>query len=162
MTRDVFVDGGMNLAFADAQRVQYPFGLPIPSCSAEQRRRAGGSRRGLSERRRREFRSRPAWRVAQGSRRSRPRNVGSPFGFAETSFSLVTLLLAKQKKVTRASGAENLANSNQEKNTNRRHSVECPRCDSGRAANPRIAICVMQCCTTSRQLVHWPFYEPLR
>src|SRR6185369_6677187 len=58
--------------------------------SAEQRRRAGGSRRGLSEGRSPEFRSRalsdathreevllgcPALRAAQGSRRSRPRSL---------------------------------------------------------------------------------------
>jgi hypothetical protein len=60
----------------------------FPVCSAEQRRRAGSSRRGLFEPRRGEFRSapqevplgcRPALRVAQGSRRSRPRKSGSPF-----------------------------------------------------------------------------------
>ena len=51
----------------------------VPMWSAEQRRWAGGGRRGLSEGRRLEFRSRPARRVAQGSRRSRPRNLGSPF-----------------------------------------------------------------------------------
>ncbi len=59
--------------------VQYAFGVPFPSCSAEQRRKAGGSRRALFEGCRPELRSRPAFRVAQGSRRSRPRNAGSPF-----------------------------------------------------------------------------------
>jgi hypothetical protein len=58
-------------------RVRAPFGVPM--WSAEQRRRAGSSRRGLSEGRSPEFRSRPALRVAQGSRRSRPRSLGSPF-----------------------------------------------------------------------------------
>lgn len=58
---------------------QVAIGVQSPSCSAEQRRKAGGSRRALSEGRRPELRSRPAFRVAQGSRRSRPRNAGSPF-----------------------------------------------------------------------------------
>src|SRR5574343_685953 len=56
-----------------------PRRLWAPMWSAEQRRRAGGFRRGLFEARRAEFRSRPARRVAQGSRRSRPRSLGSPF-----------------------------------------------------------------------------------
>jgi hypothetical protein len=51
----------------------------VPMWSAEQRRRAGSSRRGLSEGRSPEFRSRPALRVAQGSRQRRPRSLGSPF-----------------------------------------------------------------------------------
>jgi len=63
-----------------------------PSCSAEQRRRAGGSRRGLSEGRSPEFRSRPACRVAQGSRRSRPRNAG-------VAFFLVTFSWRRKKKL---------------------------------------------------------------
>ena len=50
-----------------------------PVWRAEQRRSAGGSRRGLFEGRSPEFRSRPALRAAQGSRRSRPRKLGSPF-----------------------------------------------------------------------------------
>jgi hypothetical protein len=50
-----------------------------PSCSAEQRSGAGGCRRALSEGQRPELRSRPAARVAQGSRQRRPRNAGSPF-----------------------------------------------------------------------------------
>ena len=66
-----------------------PFGAPM--WSAEQRRRAGGSRRGLSEARRAEFRSRPALRAAQGSRRSRPRSLGSPS-------SLATFFLARQEE----------------------------------------------------------------
>ena len=68
-----------------------------PSCSAEQRRRAGGSRRGLSEGQSPEFRSRPARRVAQGTRRSRARNAG-------VAFFLVTFFLARQEKVTRRQG----------------------------------------------------------
>ncbi len=53
----------------------------VPMWRAEQRRRAGGCRRGLSEawRSQAEFRSRPARRVAQGTRRSRAQNLGSPF-----------------------------------------------------------------------------------
>jgi len=60
-------------------RNRAPFGVPM--WSAEQRRSAGGLRRGLSEgwRSQTEFRSRPALRVAQGSWRSRPRSLGSPF-----------------------------------------------------------------------------------
>jgi hypothetical protein len=42
-------------------------GLPGPLEGAEQRRKAGGFRRGLSEGRSPEFRSRPACRVAQGT-----------------------------------------------------------------------------------------------
>ena len=78
---------------------QAPFGVPRPSCSAEQRRRAGGSRRGLSEGRGPEFRSRPACRVAQGSRHSRPRNAG-------VAFSLATFFWRPKRKYARASGAE--------------------------------------------------------
>ena len=58
---------------------QIPFGVPSPSCSAEQRSEAGGNRRALSEGHSPELRSRPALRVAQGNRRSRSRNAGSPF-----------------------------------------------------------------------------------
>ena len=58
---------------------QIPFGVLFPSCSAEQRSEAGGSRRALFEGRSPELRSRPALRVAQGNRRSRSRNAGSPF-----------------------------------------------------------------------------------
>gem|GEM_PF-2377009 len=53
-------------------------GLPGPLGGAEQRRKAGGSRRGLSEGRRPEFRSRPACRVAQGTRAAGA-DPGSPF-----------------------------------------------------------------------------------
>ena len=44
--------------------------FPGPLRGAEQRRKAGGLRRGLSEGRSPEFRSRPAFRVAQGTGRS--------------------------------------------------------------------------------------------
>jgi hypothetical protein len=66
-----------SLFFSLAGYAATPFRVPM--WSAEQHRWAGGSRRGLSEGRRPEFRSRPARRVAQGSRRSRPRSLGSPF-----------------------------------------------------------------------------------
>ena len=66
--------------------------FPPPSCSAEQRSGAGGSRRGLSEGQSPEFRSRPAARVAQGSRRSRPRNAG-------VAFFLVTFSWRRKKKL---------------------------------------------------------------
>ena len=52
------------------------FGVPLGD--AEQRRLAGGSRRALSEPRSGELRSRPAGRVAQGTRRSRASTRGSP------------------------------------------------------------------------------------
>ena len=77
--------------------------FPSPSCSAEQRRRAGGSRRGLSEGQSPEFRSRPAVRVAQGSRQSRPRNAG-------VAFSLATFFWRPKRKYARASGAEHSRN----------------------------------------------------
>ena len=70
-----------------------------PSCSAEQRRRAGGSRRGLSEGQSPEFRSRPACRVAQGTRQSRARNAG-------VAFSLASFFWRPKRKNARASGAE--------------------------------------------------------
>jgi len=53
-------------------------GLPGPLRGAEQRRKAGGSRRGLFEGRRPEFRSRPAFRVAQGTPEGGA-DPGSPF-----------------------------------------------------------------------------------
>ena len=70
-----------------------------PSCSAEQRSEAGGSRRALFEGRSPELRSRPALRVAQGSRRSRPRNAGA-------AFSLAPFFWRSKRKDARASGAE--------------------------------------------------------
>ena len=78
---------------------QVQLGFFSPSCSAEQRSGAGGSRRGLSEGRRPEFRSRPASRVAQGSRQRRPRNAG-------IAFSLATFFWRPKRKYARASGAE--------------------------------------------------------
>ena len=58
---------------------------------------AAGKGRELSEARRAELRSPRRKRVAQGTPQGRQTGL---------AFSLVTLLLAKQKKVTRASGAE--------------------------------------------------------
>ena len=52
--------------------------FPGPLRGAEQRREAGGSRRGLSEGRRPEFRSRPVFRVAQGTPEGGT-DPGSPF-----------------------------------------------------------------------------------
>jgi hypothetical protein len=60
--------------------------------------RGRGFRRALFEGQRPELRSRPATRVAQGSRQRRPRNAGSPFGFAETSFSLATFFWRSKRK----------------------------------------------------------------
>ena len=70
-----------------------------PSCSAEQRSRAGGRRRALFEGHSPELRSRPARRVAQGSRQSRPRNV-------VVAFSLASFFWRPKRKNARASGAE--------------------------------------------------------
>jgi hypothetical protein len=53
-------------------------GLPGPLRGAEQRRKAGGFRRGLFEGRSPEFRSRPAFRVAQGTPEGGA-DPGSPF-----------------------------------------------------------------------------------
>jgi len=53
-------------------------GLPGPLGGAEQRRKAGGLRRGLFEGRSPEFRSRPAFRVAQGTGVAGA-DPGSPF-----------------------------------------------------------------------------------
>ena len=58
---------------------QIALGVQFPLCCAEQRSEAGGSRRALFEGHRPELRSRPASRVAQGSRQSRPRHAGAPF-----------------------------------------------------------------------------------
>jgi hypothetical protein len=64
--------------------------LPGPLGGAEQRRKAGGFRRGLSEGRSPEFRSRPAFRVAQGTRAAGA-DPGSPS-------SLLTFFLATQEE----------------------------------------------------------------
>jgi len=77
--------------------------LPGPLRGAEQRRNAGGSRRGLFEGRSPEFRSRPAFRVAQGTGAAGT-DPGSPS-------SLATFFLAKQEESTPASRAEPQANS---------------------------------------------------
>ena len=76
--------------------------FPPPSCSAEQRSAAGGSRRGLSEGRSPEFRSRPAVRVAQGT----PPQAGRRPGAA---FSLAPFFWRSKRKDARASGAEHSA-----------------------------------------------------
>jgi hypothetical protein len=69
-----------------------------PSCSAEQRSEAGGSRRSLFEGHSPELRSRPALRVAQGSRRSRPRNVGIAFSLATFFWRRKRKWLADQRR----------------------------------------------------------------
>ncbi len=71
----------------------------LPLRGAEQRRLAGGFRRALFEGRSPELRSRPALRVAQGSRRSRPRSLGSPS-------SLATFFWRSKRKYARAASAE--------------------------------------------------------
>ena len=71
---------------------------PGPLRGAEQRRKAGGLRRGLFEGRSPEFRSRPAFRVAQGTSAAGT-DPGSPS-------SLATFFLAKQEESTPANKAE--------------------------------------------------------
>ena len=88
-----------NQACTDRLAHQIPCGVPSPSCSAEQRSRAGGRRRALFEGHSPELRSRPARRVAQGSRQSRPRNAG-------VAFSLAPFFWRRKRKDARASGAE--------------------------------------------------------
>ncbi len=75
--------------------------FPGPLGGAEQRRSAGGSRRALSEGSSPELRSRPAFRVAQGTRRSRAPTQGWP------SFWL--LFLGPTRKSTPAAKAEHSA-----------------------------------------------------
>ena len=70
-----------------------------PLDDAEQRSAAGGSRRGLSEGRSPEFRSRPAVRVAEGT----PPQAGRRRGVA---FSLASFFWRPKRKNARASGAE--------------------------------------------------------
>ena len=71
--------------------------LPGPLGGAEQRRRAGGLRRGLSEGRSPEFRSRPALRVAQGTGVAGT-DPGSPF------LCLLSFGEAKESKTPRKGG----------------------------------------------------------
>ena len=73
-----------------------PDGLPGPLRGAEQRRNTGGSRRGLSEGRSPEFRSRPAFRVAQGTGAA-----GTDPGVA---FSLATFFWPHKRKYARQQG----------------------------------------------------------
>ena len=75
---------------------------PSPSCSAEQRSTAGGSRRGLSEGRSPEFRSPP---VVPEQRRD-PGAAGRRCG---RDFFLATFSWQDKKKYARASGAETSA-----------------------------------------------------
>ena len=89
-----------------------PSRLSGPVWSAEQRRRAGGCRLALFEPQA-SFASRPALRVAQGSWRSQPRNLGSP------SFWL--LFLGEARKSTPASKAEPQAYST---NHTHQHSIK--------------------------------------
>jgi hypothetical protein len=70
--------------------------LPGPLGGAEQRRKAGGLRRGLFEGRSPEFRSRPACRVAQGTGAA-----GTDLGVA---FSLATFFWPHKRKYARQQG----------------------------------------------------------
>jgi hypothetical protein len=74
-------------------------GLPGPLGGAEQRRNAGGSRRGLFEGQRPEFRSRPAFRVAQGTGAAGT-DPGSPF------LCLLSFGEAKESKTPRKGGTQ--------------------------------------------------------
>ena len=69
-----------------------------PLRGAEQRRNAGGLRRGLFEGRSPEFRSRPAFRVAQGTRAA-----GTDPG---VTFSLATFFWANKRKYARPQGGK--------------------------------------------------------
>jgi len=69
---------------------------PGPLRGAEQRRKAGGSRRGLFEGRSPEFRSRPAFRVAQGT----PEGGTDP----GVAFSLATFFWPHKRKYARQQG----------------------------------------------------------
>jgi hypothetical protein len=91
------VDRG-NLLFQQSWLSMDAFGVPVEG--AEQRRNAGGSRLALSEPQA-SLASRPAFRVAQGTRRAP--TLGSPS-------SLATFFLAKQEESTPASKAEPQAN----------------------------------------------------
>ena len=71
-------------------------GLPGPLRGAEQRRNAGGFRRALSEGRSPELRSRPAFRVAQGTGAA-----GTDTGVA---FSLATFFWPHKRKYARPQG----------------------------------------------------------
>ena len=71
--------------------------LPGPLGGAEQRRNAGGSRRGLFEGHSPEFRSRPAFRVAQGTGAAGT-DPGSP------SFCLIFLGEARKSETPRKGG----------------------------------------------------------
>jgi len=79
-----------------------PDGLPGPLGGAEQRRNAGSSRRALFEGRRPELRSRPAFRVAQGTGQRPAPTQGWPF--------LWLLSFGHTKESTPASKAETQAN----------------------------------------------------
>ena len=72
-------------------------GFPGPLGGAEQRRKAGGSRRGLFEGQSPEFRSRPAFRVAQGTGVAGT-DPGSPF------LCLLSFGEAKESKTPRKGG----------------------------------------------------------
>jgi hypothetical protein len=74
----------------NSSRCFSPDAFPGPLKGAEQRRSAGGSRRALSEGRSPELRSRPAFRVAQGTRAAGT-DPGSPS-------SLLTFFLATQEE----------------------------------------------------------------
>jgi hypothetical protein len=77
--------------------------LPGPLRGAEQRRKAGGLRRGLFEGRSPEFRSRPAFRVAQGTGVAGA-DPGSPF------LCLLSFGEAKESKTPRKGGTPSQLN----------------------------------------------------
>ena len=77
-------------------------GFPGPLGGAEQRRKTGGSRRGLFEGQSPEFRSRPAFRVAQGTGAAGT-DPGSP------SFCLLFLGEARKSETPRKGGTQSLS-----------------------------------------------------
>ncbi len=86
--------------------------FPGPLRGAEQRRSAGGSRRALFEGRSPELRSRPAFRVAQGTRQRRAPTQGWHF--------LWLLSFGHTKESTPASKAEPQANRSRKRGTHRK------------------------------------------
>jgi hypothetical protein len=95
---------------------------PIPLEGAEQRRSAGGFRRALFEGQRPELRSRPAFRVAQGTRAAGT-DPGSPF------LCLLSFGEAKESKAPRKGETQRQTRWNAAKNRNgaRGHPIPPPR-----------------------------------
>ena len=119
--------------------------FPSPSCSAEQRNGAGGSRRGLSEGLSPEFRSRPAVRVAQGSRQRRPRNV-------VVAFSLAFFLQGDPKERMPARQARNTAVRNPADDRPPQHPVLSGFDCRHRARNPYVRPVMPDACVGGKKV----------